>query len=553
MSDNRHPWFDLYPEGVAHDVNPEKYQSLVELIDESLTRFKDSVAYVNMGKVYTFGEIDLLSNRFANYLVNEAGMKKGDRLAIQMPNLLQYPIVMFGALKAGMIIVNTNPLYTAREMEHQFNDSGATAIVILSNFAHNLEKVLPNTKIRTVIVSDLGDMLGGLKKMIVNFVVKRIKKMVPAYNLPNAVSLSSTLKKGSTEFTKQDFDINDIAFLQYTGGTTGMSKGAALSHRNIIANVLQSKQWFLGIDEGKEVVITALPLYHIFALTINCMLMLSVGAKNILITNPRDMPAFIGDLKKYPFSVLTGVNTLFNGLLHQEKFKQVDFSKLKYVIGGGMAVLVAVAEKWKEVTGVPLAEGYGLSETSPVLSCNTLDGKVRLGTIGLPFPGTDMKVMDEEGQEVPIGERGEICAKGPQVMKEYWLRPKETEEAFFGEWFRTGDIGVQDNEGYFKIVDRKKDMINVSGFNVYPNEIEDVLAHHDKVLEIAAIGVPDEKSTEVVKVFIVKKDDALTEEEVKAYCKENLTNYKRPKYVEFMDDLPKSNVGKIIRRYLREE
>lgn len=553
MQDSKHPWFAFYPEGVAHEINPDQYGSLVELLKENLQRFRGNEAFVNMGKGLSYGELDQLSDQFAAFLVNHAGLEKGARVAIQMPNLLQFPIAMIGALKAGMIVVNTNPLYTAREMEHQFNDSGATAVIILSNFAHNLEKILSNTHIKTVVVTDIGDMMGGLKRHIVNFVVKRIKKMVPPYTLPGAISFLDALRTGSgAPVPTVDLSGDDVAFLQYTGGTTGVSKGATLTHRNIVSNILQSKQWFLGLEEGKEVVITALPLYHIFALTVNCLLMMSVGARNILVTNPRDMPAFLKDLAKYPFSVITGVNTLYNGLLNQPTFKDIDFSHLKYAMGGGMAVQRAVAEKWKEVTGTPLAEGYGLSETSPVLCCNPLDGTERLGTIGLPFPSTEMKILDEEGKELPVGEPGEICARGPQVMNGYWLRPQETENVFFDDWFRTGDIGVQDNEGFFKIVDRKKDMINVSGFNVYPNEIEDVVAGMDGVLEVAAIGVPDERSTEVVKLFVVKKDQSLSEEEIKAFCEENLTNYKRPKYIEFKEELPKSNVGKILRRHLRE-
>ncbi len=550
---NGHPWYDFYPKGVAHKINPEQYTSVVDILDKNLQRFSKNEAFVNMGKSLTYGDIDRMSNDFASYLINEAGLQKGDRIAIQMPNLLQFPIAMIGALRAGLIVVNTNPLYTPREMEHQFNDSGAVAIVILSNFASSLEKILPNTKIKTIIVTDLGDMMGGLKRFIVNFVVKKIKKMVPAYSLPKAVPFLSALNKGADQtFTKVELQLGDGAFLQYTGGTTGISKGASLSHRNIVSNILQTKQWFFGLEEGTEVVITALPLYHIFALMVNCFLMISVGAKNVLITNPRDMPSFIKDLKKYPFSVITGVNTLFNGLLNHPDFSAIGFDKLKYSMGGGMAIQGSVAEKWEKVTGSPLAEGYGLSETSPVLSCNPLDGTQRVGTIGLPFPSTEMKIMNEDGEEVPIGDHGEIVARGPQVMKGYWLRPKETENVFFGDWFRTGDIGIQDNEGFFKIVDRKKDMINVSGFNVYPNEIEEVISSMEQVLEVAAIGVPDEKSSEVVKIFVVKKDKDLSENDIKDFCIENLTNYKRPKYIDFIDELPKSNVGKILRRHLRE-
>jgi len=548
-----HSWYAHYPEGVAHEIDPNQYNSIAELLAEGLQKNKDRVAFENMGKTLSYGEIDKLSNDFAAYLQHSAGLKKGDRIALQMPNLLQYPIALFGALKAGLVVVNTNPLYTAREMHHQFKDAGAVAIVIVANFAHNLEEILADTPIKTVIVTELGDMLGGFKKWLVNFVVRRIKKMVPAYKLPQAISFNKALKEGAgLSFTAPDIKATDNAFLQYTGGTTGISKGAVLTHRNICANVLQCRQWFLAMDEGKELVVTALPLYHIFALTVNCLLMYSIGAHNLLITNPRDIPGFIKELKKHKMSVFTAVNTLFIGLLNNKDFADVDFSGLKYSIGGGMAVQDYTADKWLEVTGHPLAEGYGLSETSPLVSCNPLDGRQRKGTIGLPAPSTEVKIMDEAGQEVPIGDRGELCVRGPQVMPGYWQRPAETKEVFFDDWFRTGDIAVMDNDGFIKIVDRKKDMVLVSGFNVYPNEVEDVIANMDKVLEVAVIGVPDEKTTEAVKAIIVKQDESLTEEEVKAFCKEELTNYKRPKYVEFRDELPKTNVGKILRRKLRE-
>ena len=553
MTNENHSWFAHYPEGVAHEIDPGIYSSIPEILAEGLAKNKDRVAFENMGKTLTYGEVDKLANDFAAYLQNVAGLKKGDRIALQMPNLLQYPVALFGALKAGLIVVNTNPLYTPREMQHQFNDSGAVAIVIVANFAHNLEQIIADTSIKTVIVTELGDMLGGVKKMLVNFVVKYIKKMVPGYNLPQAISFNQALKEGADlEFVAPDIHPGDNAFLQYTGGTTGVSKGAVLTHRNICANVMQCKEWFLAMDDGKELVVTALPLYHIFALTVNCMLMYSIGAHNVLITNPRDIPGFVKELKKYKMSVFTAVNTLFIGLLNNKDFADVDFSHLKYTIGGGMAVQNSVADKWKEVTGHPLAEGYGLSETSPLVSCNPLDGTERKGTIGVPAPSTEVKIMDEEGNEVPIGERGELCVRGPQVMPGYWQRQEETEEVFFGDWFRTGDIAVRDEDGFFKIVDRKKDMVLVSGFNVYPNEVEDVIANMEKVLEVAVIGVPDEKTTEAVKAIIVKKDDSLTEDEVIAYCREELTNYKRPKHVEFKDELPKTNVGKILRRKLRE-
>lgn len=547
-----HPWYKSYPKGIQQEIDPNNYSSIVEILENSMEEFKDLVAYENMGKSLTFGQVDELSLNFASYLQNEIGLKKGDRIALQMPNLLQYPVAIFGALRAGLVVVNTNPLYTPREMKHQFKDSGAVAIVIVANFAHNLEKIIADTDIKTVIVTKLGDML-GFKGGIVNFVVKYIKKMVPAYNIPGAISFNKALSIGrDNSLEKPGLTLNDDAFLQYTGGTTGVAKGATLSHRNVVANIIQCDQWFLNTKRGGELVITALPLYHIFALTVNGFLMFSLGAKNLLITNPRDMKAFIGELKKVKMTVFTAVNTLFNGLLHQPAFLKVDFSALKYSIGGGMAVQGAVAKHWQEVTGKSLAEGYGLSETSPLLTCNPLDGTERMGSIGLPAPSTELCIMDEEGNQLPQGEIGEICAKGPQVMSGYWQLPEETKATFFGDWFKTGDIGSMDEDGFFKIVDRKKDMILVSGFNVYPNEIEEVIVSHEKVLEVAAVGVSDEKTTEAVKVFIVKNDSSLTAEEVMEYCKEDLTNYKRPKHIEFIDELPKSNVGKIIRRLLRE-
>ncbi len=550
---SEHIWYKAYPKDVPHEIDPTKYSSIVEILEKSMEEYKDLPAFENMGKSLSYGQIDELSRNFASYLQQVAGLKKGDRIALQMPNLLQYPVALFGALRAGLVVVNTNPLYTPREMKHQFNDSGAVAIVIVSNFAHNLETILGDTNIKTVIVTELGDMLGGLKKMLVNFVVKKIKKMVPAYHLPGAIAFNKALKQGASHsFSQPELSLTDTAFLQYTGGTTGVAKGATLSHGNVCANIMQSDAWFINTDKGNELVVTALPLYHIFALTVNCFLMFSIGARNVLITNPRDMKAFLKELKKVKMTVFTAVNTLFNGLLHQPEFAEVDFSKLKYSIGGGMAVQGPVAKRWHQVTGQPLAEGYGLSETSPVLSVNPLDGTEQIGTIGTPVPSTEMCIMDEEGNQLPQGEVGEICARGPQVMSGYWQRPEETKATFFGDWFRTGDIGMMQADGFFKIVDRKKDMILVSGFNVYPNEIEEVIVAHDKVLEVAAIGVPDEKTTEAVKVFIVKKDASLTEDEVMECCKAGLTNYKRPKHIEFIDELPKSNVGKIIRRLLRE-
>lgn len=548
-------WVKRYPKGIPAQIEELKHNSLVEMFEECFEKYAEKDAFENMGKALTYREIDNLSMNFASYLQNSCGLKKGDTIAIQMPNSLQYPVALIGALRAGLKVVNTNPLYMPREMEHQFKDAEVKAIVIVENFACNLEKILANTQIEHVIITGLGDLLGGLKGSIVNFVVKYIKKMVPKYNLPKAVKFNDALRLGSNaKLTKPELNLDDCAFLQYTGGTTGVSKGAMLSHKNVLSHTEQIIWWFDPLLEvGKsEVMITAIPLYHIFALTVNGVFMMKIGAKNVLITNPRDMKAFLGELKKHDFTLMTGVNTLFNGLLNQTEFKNVDFSKLKATIGGGMAVQDFVAAKWQEVTGTPLVEGYGLSETSPVLSCNPLDGTHKRGSIGLPTPSTEMAIFDEEGNQLSQGEVGEICARGPQVMSGY-LNKDNSQVFFSGGWFRTGDMGMMDEEGFFKIVDRKKDMINVSGFNVYPNEVENVIANHPKVLEVAAIGVPDPKSTEAVKVFIVKGDESLTVEEVDQYCDENLTGYKRPKFIEFRAELPKSNVGKIIRRELREE
>lgn len=551
---NEFPWVKRYPEGIPAEIGNLEYSSLLEMFEDCFDKYADQVAFVNMGKSITYRELDVYSRNFAAFLQNKFGLNKGDTIAIQMPNLLQYPIALIGALRAGLIVVNTNPLYTPREMAHQFTDAKVKAVVIVSNFACNLEKIKEQTGIKNIVVSDLGDMLGGFKKTLVNFVVKYIKKMVPAYNLPEAIKFNDTLKMGnSLDYTKPEIGEGDLAFLQYTGGTTGVSKGAQLSHKNMVAHTQQINLWFKPLlQEGvTETMITAIPMYHIFALAVNGIFMFRIGAKNVLITNPRDMPGFVKELKKHTFTLMTGVNTLFNGLLNQDDFKTVDFSKLKGSIGGGMAVQDVVAKKWKEITKSPLVEGYGLSETSPVLSCNPLDGSHKMGTIGLPTPSTEMAVFDEKGTKLADGEVGEICARGPQVMSGYWGRPNDN--VFFeGGWFRTGDMGQMDEQGFFKIVDRKKDMINVSGFNVYPNEIENVVANHPKVLEVAAIGVPDKRSTEAVKIFVVKSDDSLTKEELNAYCDENLTAYKTPKYIEFKEELPKSNVGKILRRELRE-
>jgi long-chain acyl-CoA synthetase len=550
-----YPWFKHYPEGISKEVQLYEYTSLVELLEKSFGKYGDRVAYENMGVQLTYGQLDKLSEDFAAYLQQELGLKKGERIAIQMPNLLQFPIVFMGAVRAGLIVVNTNPLYTPREMEHQFKDAGISALVIVANFAHNLAKVPFQSSIKHIIVTELGDMLGVLKGALVNFVVKNVKKMVPAYDLPQAVSFKKALKKGaSLTLARVAVSLDDVAVLQYTGGTTGISKGAQLSHGNIVAHNSMITQWFKPYmnASGADIIITALPLYHIFALTVNGVLMFSTGVKNVLITNARDIPAFCKELKKHRFTILTGVNTLFNGLLNNPDFRSLDFSGLHGAVGGGMAVQDAVAKRWKEVTRTPLVEGYGLSETSPVLCCNPLDGKHKLGTIGLPMPSTDVAIFDDDGNQLPQGEVGEICARGPQVMSGYWK--SDNVGVFFpGGWFRTGDIGLMDAEGFFKIVDRKKDMIKVSGFNVFPNEIENVVAGFPKVLEVAAIGVPDSKSGEVIKIFVVKKDQSLTEDELRKYCQENLTNYKVPKHIEFRAELPKTNVGKILRRALKEQ
>jgi len=481
-------------------------------------------------------------------------MKKGDRVAIQMPNCLQYPVVMFGILRAGMVVVNANPLYTPREMKHQFEDAGADAIVILANFASNLEKIRHEIKAKYVIVTELGDMLGGLKGTIVNLVVKHVKKMVPAYHLPRAISWKKVMLRGAAKpYIREEMTLEDPAFLQYTGGTTGVSKGAELTHGNIVANMQQISEWMKPkLKEKEEIMITALPLYHIFALTVNCLAMMKIGAHNVLITNPRDMPGFIKELGKHKFTVITGVNTLFNGLMNNEAFSKLDFSSLKVAVGGGMAVQQATAEKWQKMTGVPLAEGYGLTETSPVATCNPIDGTERIGTIGIPLPNTDIKIIDDDGKDVQVGEKGEICIKGPQVMKGYWNRPEETDKVMDGEWFKTGDIAVIDQDGFVKIVDRKKEMILVSGFNVYPNEVENAIAMHPKVVETGVIGMPDDKSTEKVVAYVVAKDNSLTPEELIAHCREQLTSYKVPREVYFADELPKTNVGKILRRKIKE-
>ena len=548
------PWYKAYPKGVAQTIDPNSYKSIIQLFDESMQKFPHKQAYMNMGTTLSFSELNDLSRDFAAYLQNEVGLKKGDRIAIQMPNLIQYPIVLFAAIRAGLIVVNTNPLYTAREMKFQFKDSGAKAIVILANFAYNLEEVIADTDIQSVVVTEIGDMLGFPKRLLINAVVKHVKKMVPKYNLPKAVSFLDALDIGSEKkFTAADTTGDDIAFLQYTGGTTGVSKGAVLTHRNMISNMLQISEWMKPkLKEGEEIVVTALPLYHIFSLTVNCLSFMRIGGCNILVTNPKDIPAFIKLLKKANYTVCTGVNTLYNALMNHPDFTSIDFSKLKISVAGGMALQKAVSERWMKLTRTPLVEGYGLTETSPVATCNPIDGTDRVGTIGVPLPSTDIKLIDEEGRSVKPGEPGEICVKGPQVTQGYWQKPDETAKVFTSDgWLKTGDVAIEESDNFFKIVDRKKDMILVSGFNVYPNEVEDIVASHAQVAEVAAIGVSDEKSGEVVKIFVVKKGP-VTEEELIDHCRKSLVAYKVPKHVEFRKELPKTNVGKILRRALRD-
>ena len=547
-------WLKSYPPGVDPDVRYDDSKSIGELFDKSVAQFRERPAFVCMGKSISFGELDKRSRDFGAWL-QAKGLAKGARVAIMLPNVLQYPVALYGTLRAGCTVVNVNPLYTARELEHQLKDSGAEAIVILENFAHTLETVLARTPVKHVVVAALGDLLGA-KGLIVNFVVRHVKKMVPAYELPNAQRFNDALAEGARRQLKPvSVGHDDIAFLQYTGGTTGVSKGAMLLHRNILANIQQVAGWLmLGLKGETPTIVTALPLYHIYSLTVNCLLMLKVGGCNILITNPRDIPGFVKELGKHRYNMITGVNTLFNALLNNPDFAKLDFAALKVTGGGGMAVQKAVADRWQQVTGNTLLEGYGLTETSPVATMNPFDLKGYTGSIGMPIPSTEIVIRDDAGKDLPVGGTGEICIKGPQVMKGYWQRPDETAKVMAADGFlKTGDIGVMDEKGFIRIVDRKKDMILVSGFNVYPNEVEQVVAMHPGVLECAAIGVPDEHSGEVVKLFVVKKDPGLTERDVLEHCKEQLTGYKRPKYVEFRAELPKTNVGKILRRALRDE
>jgi long-chain acyl-CoA synthetase len=553
---NERPWLANYPAGVDEHIDVNRYASVPAVLEEAFERFRDNPAFANFGRKLSYGQIDDMSRQFAGYLTGQLKLVKGDRIAIMMPNVLQYPIALFGALRAGLVVVNTNPMYTARELQHQMEDSGAKAIIVLDNFASTLQQIIEKTEVKHVITTGIGDLLGFPKGAVVNFVLKYVKKMVPAFNLPQAVRFRDALARGAAHsIPAVTLTHDDIAFLQYTGGTTGVAKGAMLTHGNMVANMLQSDAWIGASTKlGKEVVITALPLYHIFSLCANGLVFTRLGGLNWLITNPRDMPGFVKELKQSGFTAITGVNTLFNGLLNTPGFAELDFSRLHMTLGGGMAVQRAVAERWKKVTGCTLAEAYGLTETSPAVCINPLDLKQYNGSIGLPIPSTDVAIWSEDGKSLPTGEVGELMVRGPQVMKGYWQRPGETSNVL-GEdgWLHTGDIAKMDENGYFYIVDRKKDMILVSGFNVYPNEVEDAIMEHPGVLEVAAVGVPDEHSGEVVKVFVVRKDPKLTAEALKEFCRESLTGYKRPKTIEFRDELPKSNVGKILRRELRDE
>jgi long-chain acyl-CoA synthetase len=550
-------WLKSYPPGMQTEIDTRQYRSLVQLMEESFHKFAKRNAYVCMDKFLTYAEVDAYSKRLGAWLQSR-GLKPGARVAIMMPNVLQYPIAIAAILRAGYTVVNVNPLYTPRELEHQLNDSGSEAIIVLENFATTLEQVLGRTQVKHIVVASMGEMLGGVKGMLVNFVVRSVKKLVPAFSLPNAVRFKDALSQGGgMKLTPVERQYNDPAFLQYTGGTTGVSKGATLTHQNIVANLLQSEAWShpaLGGSDEQVTIVCALPLYHIFALTCCAMWGTRVGALNILIPNPRDIGGFIKELAKYKFNMLPAVNTLYNALLNHADFAHLDFSGLKICNGGGMAVQQAVNDRWLKVTGVSIIEGYGLSETSPVATCNRADSKAFTATIGLPVPSTEIAILDDDGHEVALGVPGEIAIRGPQVMSGYWNRPDETAKVMTADgYFKSGDVGVMDATGYVKIVDRKKDMILVSGFNVYPNELEGVIAAHPGVLECAAIGVPDEHSGEAVKVFVVRKDPNLTEAALMAYCKEQFTGYKKPKYIEFREELPKTNVGKILRRVLRDE
>tara|TARA_B100000131_G_scaffold320239_1_gene367858 strand:+ start:633 stop:2360 length:1728 start_codon:yes stop_codon:yes gene_type:complete len=546
-------WLKSYPAGIPESINIDDFNSIIDLFEQSCKKFADKPAYNSMGVCLTYQELDRLSQNFASYLQNELNLTKGDRLAIMMPNLLQYPITLFGAMRAGITIVNVNPLYTPRELEHQLTDSGAKAIVILENFAHVLDQCIAKTPIEHVITTEIGDCFGFLKRKLVNFVVRKIKKMVPDHSLVNPMAFRNVIQDNAfNQFHPIPLTHQDIAFLQYTGGTTGVSKGAILTHANMLSNMQQAYAW-VDLKEGCETVVTALPLYHIFSLTANCLVFMRVGGCNLLITNPRDIPLFIKTLKNTPFTAITGVNTLFNALMNHADFSSIDFSNLTLSLGGGMAVQEAVANRWKELTGCTLAEAYGLTETSPAVCVNPLDIKAFNGAIGLPLPSTEVSIRRQDNSECELNEEGELCVRGPQVMQGYWNKEDETKHVFTSDgWLKTGDIATMDEGGYCRIVSREKDMILVSGFNVYPNEIEDVVVSLAGVSECAAIGVADEKSGERVKLFVVKSDDSLTEDAIKEHCKANLTDYKQPKYIEFRDELPKTNVGKILHRALRE-
>lgn len=550
-------WLKNYPQNVAHEINTETYSSVFAVYEEAVQKFRHRPAFTNLGVTLTYDELSRLVDQFASFLQHELRLKKGDRIAIQMPNLLQFPVAAFGALKAGLVIVNTNPLYTAKEMQHQFSDSGAKAIVILANYAHHLQQILKQTEIQSIVVTEVGDLAPFPKSLLINSVVKYVKKMVPPYDLPQAYRFKQALEIGATRPPVHvPLHLDEIAFLQYTGGTTGVAKGAILTHRNVVANMLQIAEWVKPkLIEGQEIAITALPMYHIFSLTVNSLAFMRYGAQNVLITNPRDIPAFIKDMRRSNFTIMSGVNTLFNALMNHPDFDKIDFKRVKVSVAGAMALQRAVCERWHSKTKSLLVEGYGLTEASPVVCCNPIDGTDRIGTIGLPLPSTEIKLIDDSGKEITtIGEAGELCCRGPQVMKGYWQRPDETAKVLDSEgWLKTGDVASMDQDGFFKIVDRKKDMILVSGFNVYPNEVEDAIASHPGVLEVAAIGKPDEHSGEVVHVVIVKKDPQLSAEDVISHAKMSLTSYKLPKSVEFRLELPKTNVGKILRRALREE
>ncbi|MBL82667.1 MAG: long-chain fatty acid--CoA ligase [Marinobacter sp.] len=546
---------DKYPAGVSLNVDLDKYSSMVDVFDQAVNKYADRPAFSAVGATLTYRDLDTQSRNFAAWLQNKTDLKPGDRIAVQMPNVSQYPVVVFGAMRAGLIVVNTNPLYTTREMEHQFNDSGAKALVVLANMAHNAEKVLPHTGIEHVIVTEIADMHSPLKRTLMNAAVKHLKKMVPAFSLPQAHKLPAVLSAGAREkFSPVECKKDDIAVLQYTGGTTGVAKGAMLTHGNLVANLLQARPMMEdSVEEGTEVVIAPLPLYHIYSFTLNCGIMLEAGAHNVLIPNPRDIPGFVKELKNYRFTAFLGLNTLFVALCNNEEFKALDFSALKLTSSGGMALTSDTAKMWQRVTGCEISEGYGMTETSPVVTFNP-NSAIQLGTIGLPIPGTEIKTIDDDGNETPLGEPGELCVKGPQVMRGYWQRPEDTQKSFTDDGFlQTGDIALIQEDGYIRIVDRKKDMIIVSGFNVFPNEIEDVVSGHPKVVECAAVGVPDDKSGEAVKVYLVATAEGVTENELKEFCRERLTAYKVPKSFAFRDELPKTNVGKILRRELRDE